>query len=405
MNLIASSSRNGDKYNRKKMDILATAIKVFNENGLADTTVSRLSAAANLTKTGISYYFKRKEDLIAAGYRQSFKQWERVVTRAESASTPATRLRLFIDEYFSLRYKISCGKTAPLLDMGFLRALNEPSRSEFIERYIELFRSIRSLIQPNEFKSIDRKKLNCRTRFLQEQIQWSGYWIGRYPLNEDGYKRAAARFADIMIHGVNPDSVEWSEPGKVSYATPSKPKEIFLQKATELINGFGYRGASVEKIATRLERTKGSFYHHYTNKSELVTACFERTFSIINLLLRQNREEGTRCERLNHLISNLIWFQVDPAGPSLGNHALVALNMEKKTPVIFALTTLANELLDLISDGIIDRSLRPVDPYIASQILIDTIFSSPEFVAWFPDITIDNAAAHYASFFFKGVLR
>ncbi len=55
----------------------------------------------------------------------------------------------------------------------------------------------------------------------------------------------------------------------------------FLRAATELINAEGYRGASVSKIASRLNVTKGSFYHHLETKDELVEECFERTWDIL----------------------------------------------------------------------------------------------------------------------------
>jgi AcrR family transcriptional regulator len=50
---------------------------------------------------------------------------------------------------------------------------------------------------------------------------------------------------------------------------------------TELVNDQGYHGASVDKIAARLNVTKGSFYHHNDTKDDLVASCFERSFTIV----------------------------------------------------------------------------------------------------------------------------
>ncbi|MDN8891457.1 helix-turn-helix domain-containing protein, partial [Staphylococcus aureus] len=55
-------------------------------------------------------------------------------------------------------------------------------------------------------------------------------------------------------------------------------QQRFLQAATRLINERGYRGASVERIASELNVTKGSFYHHLEAKDDLVLACFRRSF-------------------------------------------------------------------------------------------------------------------------------
>ena len=55
----------------------------------------------------------------------------------------------------------------------------------------------------------------------------------------------------------------------------------FLLAATRLINELGYRGASVQRIASELNVTKGSFYHHLDAKDDLVAACYRRSFDRI----------------------------------------------------------------------------------------------------------------------------
>jgi len=66
----------------------------------------------------------------------------------------------------------------------------------------------------------------------------------------------------------------------------------------------------VEKISARLGRTKGSFYHHYKNKDELVAACYDRTFAIIDEVLDRVQKAGNHCDRLNDAIANLVRFQL-----------------------------------------------------------------------------------------------
>jgi hypothetical protein len=38
-------------------------------------------------------------------------------------------------------------------------------------------------------------------------------------------------------------------------------RAAYLRAATRLVNEYGYRGASVDRIAAELRLTKGSFYH------------------------------------------------------------------------------------------------------------------------------------------------
>ena len=63
--------------------------------------------------------------------------------------------------------------------------------------------------------------------------------------------------------------------------TATSSSELFLRAATGLINAEGYHGASVERISSKLNVSKGAFYHHNETKDELVVACFQRTFDIM----------------------------------------------------------------------------------------------------------------------------
>lgn len=50
--------------NRKKLDILESATRVFSEKGFADATLSEIAKGAGLTSSGIYLYYKNKEALL-----------------------------------------------------------------------------------------------------------------------------------------------------------------------------------------------------------------------------------------------------------------------------------------------------------------------------------------------------
>lgn len=390
-----------EKFVRKQAAVLSAAARVINVYGLKDTTISMLAESADMATTSITYYFKRKQDLVAACYRYAFEKINRIIAQAEPASNPVERLRLFMERYYDLQYDIAIGKTAPLLSWVYLRGLTGPEAGELFETYANFFRSVRNLIRPENFDDTNRSQLNACTRFLLAQINWSGRWLARYQVQN--YARAADRIIDILTYGACPNKHEWQEADALEHETSSHSKEIFLKAATELINVIGYRGASLDKIAAKLGRTKGSFYHHYINKNELVEACYKRTFTIINTILSRSRKAGNHRDQLNNAISNIVRFQFDPAGPLLDNIALGVLSSERRPNIISDYDYLSSNLADLVIDGIIDGSLRPIDPYIASQMLTSTIFSSPDLAPWIPGINIDNAGALYVRPFFEGI--
>ena len=159
------------------------------------------------------------------------------------------------------------------------------------------------------------------------------------------------------------------------------------------------------RIADRMGRTKGSFYHHYKNKDELVAACYEWTFAIIDEVLGRIQVAGDYCRRLNHAISNLVRFQLDPSGPLLHTSGLFTLPSDKRDRFEDLFRLLSDDLTNLVVDGIIDGSVRPVDPNIAALVLIPTVFSASELLEWFPDFANQqNSAELYVRPFFKGIL-
>jgi hypothetical protein len=49
-----------------------------------------------------------------------------------------------------------------------------------------------------------------------------------------------------------------------------------------------------------------------------------------------------------------------------------------------------------IADGIAERSVRAVDPFIAAQMLTATMNAAAEIRWWIPDVLTENAATLYA---------
>lgn len=53
-------------------------------------------------------------------------------------------------------------------------------------------------------------------------------------------------------------------------------REIWIQAGFQVLDQLGYTHLSAEKIARRLRVTRGSFYHHFRNRSDFVGALLER---------------------------------------------------------------------------------------------------------------------------------
>lgn len=58
-------------------------------------------------------------------------------------------------------------------------------------------------------------------------------------------------------------------PVNMGHEKPRHTKEIILEEAMELFSEFGYKGASVRKIASKVGIRESALYNHFKNKEEI----------------------------------------------------------------------------------------------------------------------------------------
>lgn len=399
------------KYEQQRLAILDAAAAVFNRNGVKGTTLSDIAASVGLIKTSVTYYFKRKEDLAAACFLRSIEECNRLIDDAAGPgslpkqATPRQRVTRFLEGYFDLYRAVAAGEQAGLLLFGDLRAMTAPHVGPLFAAYTDMFRNLRRLLRALGSGADKRQSLNARTHFLLSQVLWTTGWLERYEPAD--YPRVAARLADIVLDGILPaghrglDSARVARPNTTP---PDDPHEAFLQAATDLINEQGYHGASVEKISAKLSVTKGSFYHRYKSKDEIVVACFERTFALVREAIALTQDAPDNAARLQRIGAHLVQLQMSERGHLLRTSALAALPVSIRTQMKSNFRSIADKLADLISDGIAERSLRPTDPFIAAQAFTATINSAQELPRWVPGATAATALALYLPPLFEGVL-
>jgi AcrR family transcriptional regulator len=63
--------------------------------------------------------------------------------------------------------------------------------------------------------------------------------------------------------------------GKNLQAKPRLTREDWIDAAIELLTQAGIGAVSVERLATRLDVTRGSFYHHFADREDLLRAMLE----------------------------------------------------------------------------------------------------------------------------------
>jgi AcrR family transcriptional regulator len=252
-----------------------------------------------------------------------------------------------------------------------------------------MFRRVRGFYSAPEFAGLSRAEATARTHLLLEQALWTFTWLRRYDVED--YPRLRARMSDILTGGLSTRSRSWAPLALPPLAAPVSSGDVtrqtFLTAATRLINQKGYRGASVEDISAALNVTKGSFYHHNEDKDDLVVACFERTFAVMQAAQMASRDlPGDQWTRLAATASALTEFQLSDEGPLLRASAMIALPLEIRADMADRYTRISERFAGMIADGISEGSVRPVDPLVAAHMLSALLNAAASLGSWLPGL-------------------
>lgn len=394
------------RFQEKRDAILHAAVAHFNAHGVKGATLADIAASVGLVTNSVTYYYRKKEDLAAACFLRAIALFDGIAAAAACEATLGQRLRAFVRGHAELLATVRRGEHPPVAVFSDVRALPSPQLEQVHAAYTDMFRRVRALFKAHETAGWAREVRNARTHLLLSLVHWLPAWFERY--EEAQYPRMAERVADIVLHGLGVPGACWSdgEPGPpVRVLADGAAMEAFLRAATALLNEQGYRGASVDKISARLNVTKGSFYHHNDTKQDLISACFERSFKVIRQAFDQAESSGgSGWERAGSVVRMLVRFQLSPEGPLLRLTSTSALpKAADRSRVHATLQQLIERMAAILVDGLVDRSIRPLDPIVAAQAVVGMVNGAAELHRWVPGVDAASAMALYAQPIFMGL--
>ena len=393
----SAGEEGGTKRFRAKRDaILAAAAEAINEQSAKGMTFADVARRVGLNTTSVTYYFKRKEDLAAAAFEHTLDYLLVMLDAALEAATPKERVARYLALNMARLERVQRGEERPMAVLSDLRAAEEPNRARLMAGWREVFRRTRSLWGPAPTRA-HTDLFGARAHVLLENTFWLPAWLARY--EEDQWDRCEARLMDVFAHGIAGPDATWApamldldhderEPGRAA----------FLLAATRLINELGYRGASVQRIASELHVTKGSFYHHLDAKDDLVIACYRRSFdTITDAQALADTAGGSHWQRLASTIATLLDIQFAERAPLLRTTALSGLPASVRTAMVDRSNRIARRYAGTMMDGIAEGSCRPVDALIAAQTLMALQNAAFDMRKWAGTMPRDQAIAMYAS--------
>ena len=390
------------RFRQKRDAILAAAAEAINEQSAKGMTFADVARRVGLNTTSVTYYFKRKEDLAAAAFDHTLDYLLDMLAVASREADPPARVARYLQLNLERLERVRVEAERPMAVLSDLRATEEPIRGVLMARWREVFRRTRALW--GEPATRAAKDLNgARAHVLLENTFWLTAQFRRYA--PDQHARVIERLMDLFTHGLAVPGARWAPALlPLDHDECDSGRAAFFLAATRLINELGYRGASVQRIASELSVTKGSFYHHLDAKDELVTACYDRSFDAIAEAQREaDAAGGTHWHRLSSAVATLLDVQFAQRAPLLRTTALSGLPASVRTPMTDRSNAIARRYAGTIMDGIVEGSVRPVDALIAAQALMALQNAAFDMRKWAATMPRGVAIAMYASCIFFGM--
>lgn len=384
------------RFMAKRDAILAAAAEAINEQSAKGMTFADVARRVGLNTTSVTYYFRRKEDLAAAAFENTLDTLTAMLDEAAAEPTPQERVRHFLRLNMDRLQRIHRGEETAFAVLSDLRATEDPVRGRLMAGWQRVFRKTRALWGPAEGRA-ETDLHGARAHVLLENIFWVPAWLNRY--EPDQFDRVEERLFDVFAHGLAGAGQRW-EPAmlELPHDDPVPGRESFLLAATRLINELGYRGASVQRIASELNVTKGSFYHHLDAKDDLVIACYKRSFDTIGHAQRLADEAGgSQWLRLSSAVATLLDIQFSERGPLLRTTALSGLPLGVRAAMVERSNRIARRYAGTIMDGVAEGSIRPVDALVAAQALMALQNAAFDMRKWAGTMARETAIRMYAS--------
>jgi AcrR family transcriptional regulator len=246
-------------------------------------------------------------------------------------------------------------------------------------------------------------------------LQWFPVWLNRShganpePVIEavldilvNGLSASRHQFDDIQfpqLRGLQLDSFDREYQSRIK-------REAFYRVGSIFFNQKGYKGTSLDEIASSLEVTKGAFYYHIKNKEELLYQCFNRTLAVENRLLNDaGASQDTGLKKVELSLRYLFNIQFSEEGPLIRYRALPSLDEQHRKAILKASKNNSKILGTYLGEGFADGTLRQLDIDIAQNMLSGAVEASPDLASWVADIRPPEVSGAYLHLFINGLSR
>ena len=414
---VASPFSKGRQHQLKFQAILSEAAQLFNWQGSRATTLADIAGSMKLTKTCVYYYVKTKEDLIYQCYVSSCDMWLDAVQRAnQQPGNGLDKIISLVKGHFYEYIDTLQGIGPHHAMLSEISALDAIHAEDILQRWANIFEVCQQMVEQGiEEAVIEDLDSAVVASGVFSILQWFPVWLNRsHAANPEPVINGVL---DIMINGLSTkhyqfDDIQFPQLSALQldsfdreYQSRIK-REAFYRVGAIFFNQKGYKGTSLDEIASSLDVTKGAFYYHIKNKEELLYQCFNRTLDVESRLLNKaGASQATGIKKVELSLRYLFNIQFSEEGPLIRYRALPSLDEQHRKAILKATKNNSKILGTYIGEGFDDGTLRPIDVDIAQNVLSGAVEASPELANWTADIGAPEVSAAYFNLFINGLSR
>jgi len=365
------------KRQLKREALLDGATALFNNQGIAGTSLADIAERLGLARASIYYYVNDRSELVFQCYQRSCERTADDLALASQEPNGWQKIKTFM----SMSLAPDRPPLAVLNDLGVLDA----SQAEIIGRAID--RNTNGLIAFLKEGMADGSVRPCDGEVAAQCLFGITAWAQMTPQWVSGdssqkyRKRLLSAVLSMIDHGiaiqrapiictVDADSFL---PGPINAFDRREAAEMkveqLLRTASDLFNRYGIEATSLDQIVSAVGASKAVIYHYLKDKSDLVTRCYERGFDLFEKIAEAARTGGKsglhRALIISHLNSQGQVGLLTPLMPQPGLEALADDHRGTLTRRARALNRQAGQFID---EGIADGSCRPCDSLMVAQI-------------------------------------
>lgn len=383
-------SRKEDSTSEKREEIIAEAIRQFNQNGYADTRLEDIGASLGTVKTSVSYYFKSKEGLIEEVCDRALLFSERALERAHDRPIALNGLMDWLRVHAKAHADALNGLARPLALIGE----SHPSSvgpnmvsGSLKSRHEKLVEQCGELIGRGlQDGSIQVSSVPTTLLFILNILHWLPRWLSE--VRPADTELAIESMTDFLTKGlardpnrpiarsINRHSIDHAETVFNRAARNRAKREAFLRAGTRALNETGYRNLSLNDVAKELGVTRGAFYYHVADKEALLTGCFERSVELIELA--QTLATNDDFDGLGMIERATRWLcerQLSNLDPLIDLRLMSALDNAKRELLSSQLARLRTGFGHMLATGLGDGSIRAVDIVTAAHLVFGSILA------------------------------